>query len=134
MNPSTTQEMAIMIKTAIVAATLAISSPFASASQLPFGDSRSTEVQLIPAPAHIAADVDRAAEHFTRAQGMAPGVLARASSGLAQHGIKWFLYTDPVYDAKSQELGKTLGQALASLAQAITKDMIQTARQSLPAR
>lgn len=123
-----------MIKTAIFAATLAIAAPFASATQLPFSDTGAVEVQLIPAPAHIAADVDRAALHFSRAQGMAPAVLARASAGVAQHGFKWFLYTDPEYDAKSLELGKTLGQALASLAQALTKDMVQTARQAIPAR
>ena len=123
-----------MIKTAVIAATIAIAAPFAAASQLPFGDATSAEVQLIPAPAHIAADVDRAVEHFSRAQGMAPAVLARASAGVAQHGFKWFLYTDPEYDAKSLELGKTLGQALASLAQALTKDMVNTARQAIPAR
>lgn len=123
-----------MIKTAIFAATLAIAAPFASATQLPFSDTGAVEVQLIPAPAHIAADVDRAALHFSRAQGMAPAVLARASSGLAQHGLKWFLYSDPVLDKQSNELGKTLGQALASLAQALTKDMVQSARQALPSR
>lgn len=121
-----------MLKATTLFLSIALSSHLAAAQQITLLEAPSSaEVQLIPAPALIAADVDRATLLLKQAQGMAPSVMARATQGFAQHGIAWFFYDDPVLKAKTNELGFTLGQALGSLANALRKDMVNTAQQSL---
>ncbi len=124
-----------MKKTTALFFSLALASQLAAAQEFSLlPPSSSTEVQLIPAPALIAADVDRAAALFKQAQGMTPDLMARATKGFAQHGLSWFFYDDPVLKAKTNDLGVTLGQALASLGNAIRKDMVNTVQQSVGTR
>jgi hypothetical protein len=88
------------------------------------------EVRLIPAPFHIAADVDRSAELFSKAANMAPAVLATASQSYSRNGIRFFFYDDPVVTRQATELGVVLGQALASFGEAIKKDMVKVVQDS----
>ena len=88
------------------------------------------EVRLIPAPFHIAADVDRTAELFSKAAVMAPGVLATAAQSYSRNGMRFFFYDDPVVTRQATELGVVLGQALASFGEAIKKDMVKVVQDS----
>jgi hypothetical protein len=92
------------------------------------------EVQLIPAPAHIAADVDRSAELFSEAAVMAPAVLATAVKAFNRHGVKFFFYDDRETKQATNQLGQKLGGAFAHFAQAISKDMVKVAQTSLARR
>lgn len=92
------------------------------------------EVQLIPAPAHIAADVDAAADGFAKAATMAPGVMLTAMSGFQKQGLRWFFYGDRKTEQEANQLGRVIGGALASLASALRNDMVQSSRASLQRR
>lgn len=97
----------------------------------PAHDIAATEVQLIPAPSHIAADVDAAASGFAKAAEMTPGLVASAMGGFRQHGLRWFFYGDTRTQAEANKVGRTLGGALASFASALRTDMAQVARTQL---
>lgn len=124
-----------MNKKTVLFLSLVAATPFVSAQQISLLEpATSAEVQLIPAPALIAADVDRAAALLKQAQALTPDVMARATKGFAQHGLSWFFYDDPVLKSKTNELGFTLGQALGSLGNALRKDMVNTVQQSVSPR
>ena len=92
------------------------------------------EVRLIPAPFHIAADVDRSAELFSKAATMAPGVLATAVESYSRNGIRFFFYDDPVVTRQATDLGFVIGQALASFGDALKKDMVKVVQDSTAKR
>jgi hypothetical protein len=79
---------------------------------------------------HIAADVDRSADLFSKAATMAPGALATAAQSYSRNGIRFFFYDDPGVTRQATELGVVIGQALASFAEAVKKDMVKVVQDS----
>lgn len=93
--------------------------------------SAGSEVRLVPAPAHIAQDVDRAVLHLSKAGSLVPFLVSRSSSGFATHGLAWFFYEDPVLRAATDEAGVALGKGLGAFAAALRADMLKTTREAL---
>lgn len=90
----------------------------------------SGEVRLIPAPAHIAPELEQAALHIDAAGAQLPTVMAQGLRGVTQHGAKWFLLDDPVFRQQAHRLGLEVGHAARNLAEALRKDMVRTAQAS----
>ena len=81
----------------------------------------------------IAIDIDSAANHIDTALGQAPNVATAMAHSINTHGpVKALLYEDPEVKAATDSFANSLGRGLRSLADAITRDMTEGAKQLHP--
>ncbi len=85
----------------------------------------------LPAPAHIAADVDAGVSNMNKALATAPVAMARMTESIARNGVIAALaYDDPAVKAQTDQLGQQIGASLRGFADAIAKDMQRSVRES----
>jgi hypothetical protein len=85
----------------------------------------------LPAPAHIAADVDAGVTNMNKALATAPVAMARMTESIARNGVIAALaYDDPAVKAQTDLLGQQIGASLRGFADAIAKDMQRSVRES----
>lgn len=85
----------------------------------------------LPAPAHIAADVEAAVTNMNKALATAPVAMARMTESIARNGVIAALaYDDPDVKAQTDLLGQQIGASLRGFADAVAKDMQRSIRES----
>jgi len=84
----------------------------------------------LQAPAALAPHIEQGVAGLDEALLRMPRVAVAMARSIDQHGIAALAYDDPTVKKETDKLGQALGRGLGGIAQALAKDMTETAQRN----